>query len=170
MDISKVVGVDVGRRFKRRKGRGTGSGAGKTSSRGSKGAASRSGYGGLLHHEGGQMPLIRRIPKRGFSNSLFRIEYEAVNLDRVAQFAGQTVTIDLLKEHGLLKKKTKRFKILGGGELTGKTDIVADAFSKSALVKIEAAGGKATVFVAETGATETCATGTGASATDGQAS
>ncbi len=150
MDISKVVGVDVGRRFKRRKGRGTGSGAGKTSSRGSKGAASRSGFGGLLHHEGGQMPLIRRLPKRGFSNSLFRVEYEAVNLDRLAPFAGQTVTIELLKEHGLLKKKTVRFKILSGGELTGKTDVVADAFSKAAIVKIEAAGGTATIVVPAT--------------------
>ena len=100
MDISKVVGVDVGRRFKRRKGRGTGSGAGKTSSRGSKGAASRSGFGGRLHHEGGQMPLIRRIPKRGFSNSLFRVEYEAVNVSQLAQFAGEHVTLDFLKQHG----------------------------------------------------------------------
>jgi len=150
MDISKVVGVDVGRRFKRRKGRGTGSGAGKTSSRGSKGAASRSGFGGLLHHEGGQMPLIRRLPKRGFSNSLFRVEYEAVNLDRLAPFAGQTVNIDLLKEHGLLKKKTQRFKVLSGGELAGKTDVFADAFSKAAIVKIEAAGGTATIVVPAT--------------------
>ena len=145
MDISKAVGVDVGRKRKRRKGRGTASGAGKTASRGSKGAAARTGFGGLLHHEGGQMPLIRRIPKRGFSNSLFRVEYEAVNLNRIAQFEGQTVTIDLLKQHGLLKKKTKRFKVLGGGELTGKTDVVADAFSKTAIEKIEAAGGTATV-------------------------
>ncbi len=174
MDISKVVGVDVGRRFKRRKGRGTGSGAGKTSSRGSKGAASRSGFGGLLHHEGGQMPLIRRLPKRGFSNSLFRIEYEAVNLNRIAPFAGQTVTIDLLKKHGLLKKKTRRFKVLGGGELTGKTDVVADAFSKTALAKIEAAGGSATVFVADDPASDGTATDStatdGADASDGQAS
>jgi len=106
------------------------------------------------------MPLIRRIPKRGFSNSLFRVEYEAVNLNRIAQFAGQTVTIDLLKEHGLLKKKTERFKVLGGGEVTGKTDVVADAFSKSAIVKIEAAGGTATIVVASSDE----------SATDGQAS
>ena len=107
MDISKAVGVDVGRKRKRRKGRGTGSGAGKTASRGSKGAAARTGFGGLLHHEGGQMPLIRRIPKRGFSNSLFRVEYEAVNLNRIAQFEGQTVTIELLKEHGLLQLRRK---------------------------------------------------------------
>ena len=96
------------------------------------------------------MPLIRRLPKRGFSNSLFRVEYEAVNLDRLAPFAGQTVTIELLKEHGLLKKKTVRFKVLSGGDLTGKTDVVADAFSKAAIVKIEAAGGTATIVVPAT--------------------
>lgn len=145
MDVSTAVGVDVGRRRKRRKGRGTGSGAGKTASRGSKGAASRTGFGGLLHHEGGQMPLIRRIPKRGFSNSLFRVEFEAVNVDRLTQFEGQQVTIDLLKSAGLLKKRTKRYKVLGTGELGVKLDVVADAFSGSARAKIEAAGGTATV-------------------------
>lgn len=145
MDISKAVGVDVGRRRKRRKGRGTGSGAGKTASRGSKGAAARTGFGGLLHHEGGQMPLIRRIPKRGFSNSLFRVEYEAVNVNQLAQFAGETVDIDFLKQHGMLKKRTKLYKVLGGGELDVKLDVVADAFSKTAREKIEAAGGTATL-------------------------
>ncbi len=145
MDISQAVGVDVVRKRKRRKGRGTGSGAGKTASRGSKGAASRSGFGGLLHHEGGQMPLIRRIPKRGFSNSLFRIEYEAVNVRQLAQFEGAHVTLDYLKQHGMLKKRTRRYKVLGSGELTVKLDVVADAFSKTAREKIEAAGGSATV-------------------------
>ncbi len=145
MDISQAVGVDVGRRFKRRKGRGTGSGAGKTASRGSKGAASRTGFGGLLHHEGGQMPLIRRIPKRGFSNSLFRVEYEAVNVVQLQEFAGGTVTIDVLKDRGLLKKRTQRYKVLGTGDLSVKVDVVADAFSKSARAKIEAAGGSATI-------------------------
>src|SRR5210317_735126 len=120
MDISKAVGVDVGRKRKRRKGRGTGSGAGKTSSRGSKGAAARSGFGGLLHREGGQMPLIRRIPKRGFSNSLFRVEYEAVNVARLAEFEGEKVTLDLLKSRGLLKKRTQRYKVLGVGDLAVK--------------------------------------------------
>ena len=148
MDIANAVGVDVGRRHKRRKGRGTGSGAGKTASRGSKGAASRTGFGGLLHHEGGQMPLIRRIPKRGFSNSLFRVEYEAVNVDRLVAFEGEPITIDLLKQHGLLKKRTRRYKVLGGGELTVRLEVVADAFSGSAREKIEAAGGSATVATA----------------------
>lgn len=145
MDISKAVGVDVGRRHKRRKGRGTGSGAGKTASRGSKGAAQRTGFGGLLHHEGGQMPLIRRIPKRGFSNSLFRVEYEAVNVRQLAPFAGETIDIDFLKQHGMLKKRTQRYKVLGSGELTAKLDVLAHAFSKTAREKIEAAGGSAAV-------------------------
>ncbi len=146
MDIAKVVGVDVGRRHKRRKGRGTGSGAGKTSGRGSKGAAARSGFGGLLHREGGQMPLIRRIPKRGFSNSMFRVEYEAVNVARLSAFQGEKVTLDLLKSRGLLKKRTKRYKVLGVGDLSVKLDVVADAFSKTAREKIEAAGGTVTVI------------------------
>lgn len=145
MDLSKAVGVDVGRRRKRRKGRGTGSGAGKTASRGSKGAAARSGFGGLLHREGGQMPLIRRIPKRGFSNSLFRVEYEAVNVSQLAPFAGETITIELLKTKGLVKKRTERVKILAGGNVEAPLDVHAQAFSKAAREKIEAAGGSATV-------------------------
>ncbi len=153
MDISKAVGVDVGRRRKRRKGRGTGSGAGKTSSRGSKGAAARTGFSGLLHHEGGQMPLIRRIPKRGFSNDRFRIEYEAINVDRLAQFAGELITPDLLKERGMLKKRSERVKVLAGGDLTEKLDVHAHAFSKAAITKIEAAGGTATVIEAQKGKT-----------------
>lgn len=145
MDVSRVVGVDVGRRHKRRKGRGTGSGAGKTSSRGSKGAKSRTGFGGLLHHEGGQMPLIRRLPKRGFSNKLFRIEYEAVNVRQLVRFAGEVVTLDSLKSHGLLKKKTKRYKVLASGDLNVKLDVHAHAFSETARAKIESAGGTVTV-------------------------
>jgi large subunit ribosomal protein L15 len=145
MDISKVVGVDVGRRRKRRKGRGTASGAGKTSGRGSKGAAARSGFGGLMHREGGQMPLIRRIPKRGFTN-IFRVEFEVLNVRELVQFAGESITPDLLKSHGLLKKRAQRLKILGDGELEAALDIHAHAFSKTAREKIEAAGGTVTVL------------------------
>lgn len=142
MDISKAVGVDVGRRHKVRKGRGTGSGKGKTSSRGSKGAAARSGFGGLMHREGGQMPLIRRLPKRGFNN-IFRVEYEVVNVEQLAQFSGETIDIDFLKGKGLIKKRARLLKVLGGGELSVAVDVVAHAFSKSAREKIEAAGGSA---------------------------
>ncbi len=146
MDLSKVTSVDVGRRRKRRVGRGSGSGMGKTSSRGSKGAASRSGFGGLLHREGGQMPLIRRIPKRGFGNSLFRVEYEVVNVDRLVEFAGEPITPELLKERGLIKKRAERIKVLGAGELSVKLDVHAHAFSGSARRKIEGAGGTATLI------------------------
>lgn len=144
MDISKAVGVDVGRRHKVRKGRGTGSGKGKTASRGSKGAAARSGWGGLLHREGGQMPLIRRLPKRGFNN-IFRVEYEVVNVEQLAQFAGDEITLPFLKKKGLIKKRARRLKILGGGELGVALDVKAHAFSGTAREKIEAAGGTATV-------------------------
>lgn len=146
MDISKVVGVDVGRRHKRRKGRGTGSGAGKTSSRGSKGAASRTGFGGLLHREGGQMPLIRRIPKRGFTNR-FRVEYDVFNVGDLAEFEGTKVTLEMLKEHGKLRKRAKLLKILGTGELDRPIQVEAHAFSDSAREKIEKAGGSAALVV-----------------------
>ena len=152
MDTADAVGVDVGRRHKRRKGRGTASGAGKTSSRGSKGAASRSGFGGLLHHEGGQMPLIRRIPKRGFKNR-FRVEYEVVNVAQLASYAGETVTPDFLKGVGVIKKRAKLVKILGGGDLGAKVDVHAHAFSATAKDKIEKAGGTVTVIPATGGGT-----------------
>jgi len=151
MDVSKVVGVDVGRRHKVRVGRGSGSGLGKTSGRGFNGAASKSGFGGLLHREGGQMPLIRRLPKRGFKNSLFRVAYEVINVDRLVEFAGSAITPELLKERGVVKKRAERVKILGGGELTAKLDVHAHAFSESARRKIEAAGGTATVIGAPSG-------------------
>jgi large subunit ribosomal protein L15 len=145
MDIAKAVGVDVERKFRRRKGRGTGSGAGKTSGRGSKGAASRSGFGGLLHREGGQMPLIRRLPKRGFKNA-FRVEYEVLNVRDLAQYAGETITPGFLKAKGVLKKNAKLFKVLGTGELEVALDVHADAFSPTARAKIESAGGSVTIL------------------------
>ena len=146
MDISKAVGVDVGRRRKRRKGRGTGSGAGKTSGRGSKGAASRSGFGGLMHREGGQMPLIRRIPKRGFKNP-FRVEYEVLNIRDILPFADeQPITPDVLKGHGVLKKRADLLKILGTGDLEQALEVHAHAFSATAREKIEKAGGKAVLI------------------------
>lgn len=146
MDVSKAVGVDVGRRHKVRVGRGSGSGLGKTSGRGSKGAASRTGFGGLMHREGGQMPLIRRLPKRGFNNKLFRVAYEVVNVETLAQFAGGVVTIELLKEKGLLPKNSERLKVLGDGEISGGVEVRAHAFSATAKQKIEAAGGTCTLI------------------------
>ena len=144
MDIAKAVGVDVGRRHKRRKGRGTGSGAGKTSSRGSKGAAARTGFGGLLHHEGGQMPLIRRLPKRGFKNR-FRVVYEVINVRELGQYAGETVTLDFLQHKGVIKKRAVRLKILGTGSIDVAVNVHAHAFSATAREKIEKAGGTVTL-------------------------
>src|SRR5687768_14833089 len=151
MDVANVVGVHTGRRFKVRVGRGSGSGLGKTSGRGMNGAASKSGFGGLLWREGGQMPLIRRLPKRGFRNTNFRIQYEVVNVDRLAGFGGKKVDPDLLKDAGLLPRSSKRVKILGNGDLTAKLDVHAHAFSAEARKKIEDAGGTATVIEVRTG-------------------
>ncbi len=146
MDLSKVTGVDVGRIYKVRVGRGSGSGLGKTSGRGSKGAASRTGFGGLLWREGGQMPLIRRLPKRGFRNAMFRVSYHVVNVDRLAEFAGKKVDPDFMKEAGLLPRSAERVKVLGNGDVKVKLDVHAHAFSADAQQKIEAAGGSVTVI------------------------
>jgi len=145
MDLAKVVAVDK-RRKKVRVGRGSGSGLGKTSGRGSKGAGARTGFGGLLHREGGQMPLIRRIPKRGFRNALFRVAYDVVNLDRLVEFAGEKITPEFLHEKGVTADRFGRLKVLARGDVTVALDVSAHAFSGSAKDKIEKAGGKATVL------------------------
>jgi large subunit ribosomal protein L15 len=151
MDLAKVVAV--GKRQKKvRVGRGSGSGLGKTSGRGSKGAGSRTGFGGLLHREGGQMPLIRRIPKRGFRNTMFRVAYDVVNLDRLVEFAGQKITPELLSEKGVIANRYGRLKVLARGDVDVKLDVSAHAFSGTAREKIEKAGGTATVLGAKAGA------------------
>lgn len=130
-----------------RKGQGIGSGKGKTSGRGQKGQKSRSGGGVRPGFEGGQMPLQRRMPKRGFTNAPFKKHIEAVNLESLEKFAdGTVVTPELLKETGIIKKIGDGVKILGGGELTRSLTVKAHAFSKSASEKIAAAGGKAEVI------------------------
>ena len=101
MDLSRVMAVGKNRK-KVRVGRGSGSGLGKTSGRGHNGAGQRTGFGGLLHREGGQMPLIRRIPKRGFRNTMFREAFDVVNLDRLVEFAGSKITPELLSEKGVI--------------------------------------------------------------------
>jgi large subunit ribosomal protein L15 len=129
----------------KRLGRGTGSGLGKTSGKGHKGAKARSGGGKRPGFEGGQMPLYRRIPKRGFSNP-FRVEYATVNVGRLEIFEnGTVVTAEMLKEAGLISKEMNGVKILGNGELTKKLTVEAAKFSDSAKEKIEALGGKAEV-------------------------
>lgn len=127
-------------------GRGLGSGMGRTSTRGSKGQKSRSGDGSKkIGFEGGQMPMLRRIPKRGFNN-MFRKEYEIVNVDKLNKFeAGAEITPATLKEAGMVSN-VKLVKILGVGDLKKSLTVKAMAFSKSAADKIKAAGGKAEVI------------------------
>lgn len=131
---------------RKRIGRGPGSGHGKTSTKGHKGLLARSGGGKQPGFEGGQMPLIRRVPKFGFRNPT-RIEYAVVNLDALSRLsAGDPVTPQSLVEAGLVKHKTWPVKILGNGELTRPLVIQAHKFSKSAEAKIQAAGGRAEVI------------------------
>ena len=134
------------RRNRKRVGRGPGSGSGKTSGRGEKGQKSRSGYSAKRGFEGGQMPLHRRIPKRGFTN-IFRVEYRTVNVDRLNGLpAGSEVTPESLRAAGLLAKGKGPVKILGNGELKVKLSVRAHKFTGSAAKKIEAAGGTAEVI------------------------
>ena len=129
----------------KRLGRGVGSGLGKTSGKGHKGAKARSGGGKRPGFEGGQMPLTRRLPKRGFTN-IYRKEYAAVNVSALERFEdGATVTAEALIEAGLIKKTLDGVKILGGGELTKKLTVSVDKVTESAKEKIEAAGGKVEV-------------------------
>jgi large subunit ribosomal protein L15 len=132
---------------KKRVGRGPGSGHGKTASRGHKGAQSRSGFRFKRGFEGGQMPLHRRVPKRGFHNP-FRVEYAVVNLDVLAEVfdAGSAVTPDLLRQRGLVRETGALIKVLGRGDISKKLTVQAHKFSGSAAKKIEAAGGVAEVI------------------------
>jgi large subunit ribosomal protein L15 len=130
---------------RKRVGRGMGSGMGKTSTRGHKGQRSRSGSHMMRGFEGGQMPLHRRLPKRGFTN-IFRTEYTVINLSRIADLKETELTLEKLSELGLLKKKHELVKVLGTGELTSAVTVHAHKFSKSAQEKIEKAGGKVVVI------------------------
>ncbi len=129
---------------RKRVGRGMGSGMGKTSTRGHKGQRSRSGSHMMRGFEGGQMPLHRRLPKRGFTN-IFRTEYTVVNLDRIAELGVTEIALEDYKKLGLSSSKKALIKVLGSGELTSAISITAHKFSKSAAEKIEKAGGKAIV-------------------------
>ena len=130
---------------RKRVGRGMGSGMGKTSTRGHKGQGSRSGSSLMRGFEGGQMPLHRRLPKRGFTN-IFRTEYTVVNLDRLAALNVSEIALEDYKKLGLASSKNALIKILGAGELTSAITVHAHKFSKSASEKIEKAGGKAVVL------------------------
>ena len=132
----------------KRIGRGEGSGHGGTSTRGHKGAQSRSGYSRKIGFEGGQMPIQRRLPKFGFKNPN-KVEYKAINLTSLQALSEKTglnvITVDTMIENGLITKKDL-VKVLGNGELTVKLDVTANAFSKSAVAKIEAVQGSTTII------------------------
>jgi large subunit ribosomal protein L15 len=130
---------------RKRIGRGMGSGHGKTSARGSKGQHAGTGFSQKRGFEGGQMPLHRRLPKRGFTN-IFKEDYAIVNLGRLEKLDGDTFNMDRLMELGVIKKPGKGLKILGTGQLTRKLTVEAHQFSKSALEKIQQAGGTAQVI------------------------
>ena len=127
----------------KRIGRGNATGQGRTAGKGHNGYQSRSGTKNRFHFEGGQTPLMRRLPKRGFSNYGFRKEVQIVNLERIASLELDTVNVTILHERGVIKKTDIPVKILGNGELKKPIEITADMFSKSAIEKLEKAGGKA---------------------------
>lgn len=148
MDLSNLKPAKGSVRKRKRIGRGQGSGKGGTSTRGNKGAKSRSGYSKKIGFEGGQMTLIRRIPKFGFKNKN-RIEYKPVNLSDIEKIATQfnleNITLEIFLKHSLINKKD-RVKILGNGELTKKVNVEAHAFSKTAKEAIEKLGAEAKVI------------------------
>ena len=127
----------------KRIGRGNGSGQGRTAGKGHKGYQSRSGTKNRFHFEGGQTPLMRRLPKRGFSNYGFRKEVQIVNLGKIASLKIEKVNANILHEKGVIKKTDVPVKILGNGDIKNPVEITADMFSKSAIEKLEKAGGKA---------------------------
>lgn len=141
MNLHELKPVEGARHTKKRLGRGTGSGHGKTSGKGHKGQSSRSGGGVRPGFEGGQTPLFKRLPKRGFTN-INRKEYAVVNVEELNKFAAETeVTIDTLREAGLVKKVYNGLKILGNGQLNVKLTVKANKFSESAKKSIVDAGG-----------------------------
>ena len=140
MNLSNIRAPRKASENKKRVGRGMGSGMGKTSTRGHKGQRSRSGSRMMRGFEGGQMPLHRRLPKRGFTN-IFRQEYSIVNLEKLAALGEATINPDVLRKAGVISTK-RPVKILGNGELTSALTVYAHKFSKSAQEKITKAGGK----------------------------
>lgn len=145
MNLSTIKPADGAVRIRKRVGRGTGSGRGGTSTRGHKGAQSRSGYSSKRSFEGGQMPLQRRLPKFGFNN-INRVEYKAINLDAlealVAKSGSNVIDLEVLRSHGLVGRNGL-VKVLNRGEITSAIEVHAHGFSGSAIESIEKAGGKA---------------------------
>ena len=145
MNLSNLRAPRKANENKKRVGRGMGSGMGKTSTRGHKGQGSRSGSSLMRGFEGGQMPLHRRLPKRGFTN-IFKTEYEVVNLERLAGIDENEITPDVLRKAGVVNSKNALVKVLGNGDLSKAVTVHAHKFSKSAQEKIEKAGGKVQVL------------------------
>jgi large subunit ribosomal protein L15 len=149
MELQELRPALGSQKKRKRVGRGTGSGKGKTSGRGMKGQGARSGGGKGPYFEGGQLPLVRRLPfRRGFTN-IHRVEYKPINLDRLQEKfgdSGKEVTPETLEEVGLIKRSDKAVAILGNGDLTAALTIKAHRFSTSAREKIEAAGGTVEVL------------------------
>lgn len=145
MNLSNLQPAEGSRKKDKRRGRGPGSGLGKTAGRGHKGQKSIAGYSRKKGFEGGQMPLHRRLPKRGFTN-IFRTSYTEINLDQVANLAGEEIGAKELIAAGLIKKDKEKVKILGRGEIGVSKKIQAHKFSRSAKEKIEKAGGQAVVI------------------------
>lgn len=143
MNLHEIKSIPIPRDSKKRKGRGRGSGKGKTAAKGTKGQQSRSGYSRKIGHEGGQIPLFRRLPKRGFTNARFKTEVTVLNLSAFAAFeAGETVDLDALKAKGLVPRNAKALKVLANGEIDRALTVKAQRFSSKAREAIEAAGGK----------------------------
>lgn len=147
MKLHELKYNDGAKKDIKRLGRGSSSGTGKTSGKGQKGQNARSGGGVRIGFEGGQLPLYRRLPKRGFSNAMFKTTYAVINVSDLNMFDEDTlVTPELLKEMGIIKKELSGIKVLGNGALEKKLTVKAHSFSNSAIKKIEAAGGKAEVI------------------------
>lgn len=147
MELHDLKPAKNSKKNRKRVGRGTGSGLGKTSGRGHKGQKARSGGSPRRGHEGGQMPIYRRLPKRGFTN-IFKKEFQVINVEDLARCKDTELNYETLKAAGLIRKLNVPVKVLGSGKLEKAFTVHAGAFSKSAKEKIEAAGGKALVVSA----------------------
>ena len=145
MNLSKLKPAEGAKKSDKRRGRGPGSGLGKTAGRGHKGQLAGAGYKRKWGFEGGQMPLHRRLPKRGFNNK-FRVEYTEVNLDRLDKIPEKEIGPKEMVEYRLIHKETELVKVLGRGNLSSAKTIKAQAFSQSALKKIEESGGQAIII------------------------
>ena len=146
MNLASIKSAVPAHRKRTRVGRGPASGLGKTSGKGNKGQKSRSGYGATIQKQGGQMPLFRRLPKRGFNNKRFQTRYEVINVGDLDRFDnGGEVGVETLAGAGLVRHKDSKVKVLGDGRLTKKLKVKARCFSKAAIAKISNAGGSAEV-------------------------